>query len=1524
MTRKYPLFVIGTSVFLTLTPFGILKAQAQRAQKQQMVSSQFASPHKVTPEEIKARVAESKAKHPLLHQRLLPTKVKRDSIVRLNRNIESGVKMKQAGKNSFMLRANNGETKTLWGNVLFDKTWGDYVEYGMYSFDTKAPVTTSKLFGDDFCRATGAGAWVGNELYFVMYMSIYGVDMIYLYKYDTDTWTMLEEKRLDDFSLVANETAIAADGTVYGCFLDADGVNFELGVADYANKTRSTIGPLRHAYVAMGITSDNILYGVASDGNLYRIDTATAEETLVGSTGKQLAMSDGNYYYQSGEIDQTTNTFYWDCVDADQKSTLYTVDLATGALTAIGDFANNEMVALLTIPKAAAADGAPAAATDLTYDFAGGSLTGDICFKMPANTFGGSPLAQEKLTYTILLDDKEAASGTAMPGETVRRSVTLANGYNKITVVLANKEGDSPKLAGSYYAGYDVPVSTGDVKTELDAATGQVTVTWQAPDKGVNGGYVGDVTYTIKRYPGGDVVKENYTGTTFEETLPDGEYKTYAYGITPDNHGVKGTELVSNYVAYGTAITPPFLGGFDDEGEMAYFTVIDGNDDGVTWSFDKPRLYNGYDGAAAITRGEDKVAFDDWLVSPALQLKANHQYHISFRIKGLYKYYAEKVEVKYGNQPTAAGMTETIMAETTLKSSDYAVKSFEINATKDEVIYLGFHALTEKSEAMGIFVDDVYITAGVHQDAPQTVTELTAEADAKGALRTKITFKAPTKTLSGGTLGDITGFQLRRTGQVVAEIPAAAPGATVSFTDETATNGFNVYSVAAVNSKGASFFCDPVAVYVGEDTPSVPVKSNTETYDNSVRLNWTAPAVGAHEGYLNPANMTYTLATREGDAYYSTYDEEGKVTGQTSFDYAVDTNAEVVSEDGYTQDVKTFYVNAANSYGESSYIPLPSFILGKPYGIPFSASVKDQKFYHVLWSSWGTGKSDFDLSTESVDNDGGCFHVSPVSSDDISCLGSGKITLGGAVAPKLMFHYKASAASNAKINVEVETPDGKSHVAGTIDCSKGTEGEWQAAGIDLSQWANERFITFDFAVQGNKYSDIFIDRLFVRDTHADDLNAEISAPESLKKGGAAQVKVRVNNFGENEAKKFTVNLYANGSLVDSKKITSPLAAYRFTDVVFDFQSNVLDQNESVELKAVIDYAYDLNEDDNTVSTTVKYTTSSKPQPDQLYTGVSAEGVVLSWTPVVVNNETVTESFEDGTSWSQDSFCGFTSTAVNSGTTGGVFDNYSFPNQGSNYAFMLFDPANGWLTEAQLNQVPDFKAHSGDKYLASLYRVDDDGYDVSQDNWLFSPELSGDEQEVSFFAKNYKDSETTYKETFDVLYSTTDNNKASFQKIGDSYALSDGKWLEVKVALPAGTKYFAINHNTYTWDNPFFFMIDDITYTKGAGKVTGYNIYRDGKLLGTVDAVTSTFTDTEIKAGDTNEYTYGVTAVYSTEESEATLASHVIPSGIDSVASDAKAYDVYTTEGFCVARGVKDLQSLRKGVYVVNGQKVVVK
>ena len=775
---------IGVAASVLLLPLNAKAQKTPSGLKDSNPPTELRVSKKMTPAERQAKMNEHIAKHPLLHKRLVPQMAKRDSLVRLNRNIEAGIKTKQTPQVP-ILRAKDAKPMTFWGNVLYDATWGaETPEYGIYTFGTEAPISVRKQFQDEFFRATGAGAWIEDNLYFVMYQNFWGTDMIYFYHYDTNTWEKKVEKRIEDYSLIACETAVAADGTVYGCFLDGNGSNNELGIADYENITRSTIGRLRHSYVAMGITSDNILYGIAEDGNLYKIDTSTAEEILVGPTGKQLKKADDSFYYQSGEIDQTTNTFYWDCVDSNQKSTLYTVDLATGQLTEIGDFANNNIISLLTIPKAKAADGAPAAIEQMHFDFVDGSLSGHIQFTAPSKNFAGGNLTDSKLTYTILNDKEEIAKGGTKPGAAVSQPVTLNKGYNTITIIVSNGEGPSPKFASRYYAGFDTPKPVVNAHTSVDTNTGKATVTWEAPAGGQNEGYVGELTYDIKRYPEGKVIKTGHVGTMFEDTLPEGETAVYGYGITPNNHGTMGEEMVSNYVSYGAPITPPFANGFESEADLAYFKVIDADNDGITWGIEEPGMFNDNDGYARILRGEEKHSFDDWLVSPALHVKANHQYKISFRLSGRYKYYEEQFEVKYGTAPTPEAMTKTLMPQTMIKRSDFEAVTLTLDADKDETIYLGFHALSVKPEAMGVKIDDVVMTAGVDFFAPDQVTGLEAEADPQGALSTQITFTAPTKRLNGETLDKITGFQLRRTGQVVAEIPAAAPGSKVTGTSD--------------------------------------------------------------------------------------------------------------------------------------------------------------------------------------------------------------------------------------------------------------------------------------------------------------------------------------------------------------------------------------------------------------------------------------------------------------------------------------------------------------------------------------------------------------------------------------------------------------------------------------------------------------------------------------------------------------------------------------------------------------------
>ena len=151
----------------------------------------------------------------------------------------------------------------------------------------------------------------------------------------------------------------------------------------------------------------------------------TGVEKLIGATGVRLMNSEQKYYYQSGERDQKTGIFYWACVDGAGSSKLYTVDLTTGAAEVVGEFTNNNMIMLLTVPEALA-DGAPTAATDLTTHFTDGNLNGTISFKLPTTNIKGDNLTGE-VSYSISegADVLASGSGSGAPGADVPENLTF-------------------------------------------------------------------------------------------------------------------------------------------------------------------------------------------------------------------------------------------------------------------------------------------------------------------------------------------------------------------------------------------------------------------------------------------------------------------------------------------------------------------------------------------------------------------------------------------------------------------------------------------------------------------------------------------------------------------------------------------------------------------------------------------------------------------------------------------------------------------------------------------------------------------------------------------------------------------------------------------------------------------------------------------------------------------------------------------------------------------------------------------
>lgn len=1399
-----------------------------------------------------------------------------------------------------------GDGRELWGNVAYQSTWSsDNAPYGMYTFNATSPLTVTEL-GLNASMCANGGSALLDDTYHSVYLdtsySWLGYYFMYYFTFDTEDWTTVSEREIDDFSLLATETAVYTEsGTVFGQFYTEDLSGLEFGVIDYSTMTRSTIGTSTNSYVALGITKERVMYGVASDGNLYKIDTTTGEETLVGPTGVTVG-DDSGYYGQSGEIDQNTNTFYWASIDVNANSALYTVDLETGAATKIADFPASEQIYGLSIPAPAAESGAPAAPTDLSVAFEGGSLTGTVSFTAPSLTYGGDALTGD-LTYKVLLDGATLAEGSTTAGAAVTAEVTVPqDGAASFVVIVSNSVGDGAKARVSAYVGYDTPAAVTDLSLVIDNTTGVATLTWTAPTTGLNGGYVGDLTYNIVRYPDNVTVATGHTGTTFTETIEIGSLTSYSYGVVAVNGTKTSAEATSNGQILGSALIPPYSETFDDASSLDLFTILDANEDSRTWFYYSSNVAYRY---SAMNSG------DDWLITAPLKLEANKVYTVSFNARSYFSVYPERLEVMYGNTATPEGLSNVILPATVLPE-EATVYKYDIVSTEDQEIYIGFHAISDPDEFY-LILDDIYVSAGSSTAAPDSVINVQIVPASNGDLTASVTFNAPANAISGNSLSALTKVEVQRNGELIKTFENPTPGASLTFTDETDVNGVNTYTFTAYNEEGAGRV-NEVSAYIGVDVPAAVQNINAADNQTSIKLDWDQiSSVGASGGIVIPEDVTYNIYDLVEDEYG--YTDTLRIASVKETTYTVDIN----TTEG-EQDLIQYAFTAENKAGKSSLNYSSVVLSGVPYTLPFFESAAGGSISY-MWYVNRTGDSNFAISTSaSSDGDGGSFILTPVSAGDIARICSGKISLAGATNPELIFAHYSMPGNDMKLFVEFKKPSGETLDVKEIGYSTMTgDAAWTTENIKFAdEYKSLPYVLVNFRAEvgENATSSVYVDNINVRDVYEYDLAVSLEAPASLTKGQSGTINVEVSNEGEYAASGYTVNITDGDAVLATYDATEALAPFTKTEYQIPFETSVFTEASAANIKAEIVYSLDLYEDNNAASATIALVEPDYPTVSNVTASSTGAGeVTVSWVAPTATSETKTEDFESYDPWTIDEFGGWTSINADGGIGGGLFSSYSYGHQGEAFAYIVFNPEA--IFEGAVEANPTLAPHSGEQYAAAIYKLDSTGSEyIDSDNWLISPLLSGEAQTVSFWASNI---DADYPETFEVLYSTTGTAASDFVKLGDTYTASSAEWNQISVELPAGATYFAIRQTTSS-STAFMLMIDDITYTEGTATPIGFNIYRDEVKVGNVAADVASFTDQNVPDGS---HTYAVTAVYATGESSPVSAS--IATAIESINAEAgKTYTVYTLDGKLIGKDINSLSKLKKGVYVINNKKVEVK
>lgn len=386
--------------------------------------------------------------------------------------------------------------------------------------------------------------------------------------------------------------------------------------------------------------SDGIVKGtnlVKMDGDFNRI----SEVKMQSEWGEDI----NSIYFSTMYFDNSTGDLYYlPCSDYGSTS-LYKVNPTTGLSQSIAWFNQGNHFTGLYIPYLTADNGAAPARVsglDAQADL-NGAMKDTIKWVTPSKTWAGDDLANlqsvkiyrknagyatTELTKTadLIANSQLLATVPATEKETAMSWVdeNPIDGINTYYVLAANDKGNGVIDSIRCYMGIDVPGAVSNIMLEKNG-TG-VDISWTAPEKGANNGYIGTegLSYKITRLPDNVVVAENVTDTKYtDNTL--GEQHSYSYTIQAVNAKGAGAIATSDPIMAGSALKTPISLAFDTQ------------TDADRWSTNKMSnsIYFYYAGGwsddykCMIGYGTSNGTVEGTLISPPLYLEEGKTYRFT-------------------------------------------------------------------------------------------------------------------------------------------------------------------------------------------------------------------------------------------------------------------------------------------------------------------------------------------------------------------------------------------------------------------------------------------------------------------------------------------------------------------------------------------------------------------------------------------------------------------------------------------------------------------------------------------------------------------------------------------------------------------------------------------------------------------------------------------------------------------------------------------------------------------------------
>ena len=1315
------------------------------------------------------------------------------------------------------------------------------------SFPAEPGANLTNVFANENLSANGQAIYADGLLYVQqLTSSSIGMSSTVQYVYDTKTWKLIDIREgLDKYSSAVSMAYDQTTGTAYGYFFDDDssgqGQMFTFGTMNLATgETSPHRGVLENELVmAMAASPDGRLYGVTTNGLFVEINKETGEQTSIGHTDIH------PQYMQSATIDQQTGKFYWAAFDDLDQSALYEIDITTGKPTLITSFPGKEEIVGLYVQPGEALPGAPMPPTDLGFDFSNDNLSGNITFTMPSLTVDGYSLSgMLKAKVTI---DNNAYSVNAYAGETCSVPIQVGKaGIYLLTVSVENGTGTSDAAKAQKWIGPDIPTAVSNLTLAKEG--NMAILTWEAPTTGIHGGYINpaELTYTITQTAGaGSFYEEHYTDTRIEIDFTGKVADGVQYAVQAFYKGDRGDTAYSNKVSFtASSYDVPFTLDFSDN--FGLCTVVDANNDGITWamSFKGLQITDSQNGAQ-----------DDWLILPAFNLKSGEMYEVTVAAKAkLGMLNPEKFEIRMGQGTAPEDMTTLLSTETITSRNKTEERSTTFNVETNGEYNFAIRAIADPGNELTLEYFEIENLSAMA--APNPATNLKATPGESGNLEATIGFTMPSETVGGDEITSNLSAEITRGDAVITTIGNLAPGSNCSYTDTEAAQGINVYSVVIIDSEQNRSVPSEISVRCGIDIPALPTNIRLHDEGSSIRLSWEHPTVGINGGYINPEELEYTIydtsvmhtVIQDGVTGTEFTMPLGEISGQMSVALAI---------------------GVKNIAGTNPQLAVSNNVIaGNPTNLPivehFGSTVSDCQWFidgYIINDEYGWHI----LQGNGAYGDPGYAYFTGSGTDnEEQSLISAKISLKGSKKPMLHFYYAAPDQQNSELQVQIATDyNGNYSTVHTVYLENETSQEWHECELPLSDYISADYIHVAFKAIPSKssfFSTICLDEISIRDLNSHDLAAESIAIDldnnETKVGETVPVTVTIQNIGSNTAEQgsYSIKLFA-GDRCANTAVGNTIAPYAKERVTLLFSPASTDA-DIVKLRAEIAFDNDNDKSNNVIESDEEIWISKPMLPAVTDLSASVEGQIvhLTWSSPDLSGEPVmvrTDDFESYRPFNINS-AGLWNIIDGDGVTISTVD--FFPGYDKPIGFIVLNP--GMVSRFENTLADTWPAHSGEQYMAAFSPLYGDN-----DDWLISPELSGNAQQIRFFACG--GNESAGRERMEILTSTTGNDIASMTPFTTEPIMVDaGGWTEYAFDVPEGTLYFAIHCTSH---DRMALLIDDFTYESAArpleAKFNGYNVYCDNELMNDTPLAQTSYT------GELSDGTiYTVRAVYDLGES----------------------------------------------------------